>query len=52
MARKRYSDEDALRLLRKIDAHLHDGNLVNGITASLIEECTHLPARRLNRNVI
>ena len=25
MARKRYSDEDALKLLREIDAHLHDG---------------------------
>ncbi|SMC14784.1 transposase [Roseovarius aestuarii] len=25
MARKRYSDEDALRLLREIDVHLHDG---------------------------
>ncbi len=25
MARRRYSDEDALRLLRAIDVHLHDG---------------------------
>ena len=25
MARKRYSDEDALKVLREIDAHLHDG---------------------------
>lgn len=25
MARKRYSDEDTLRLLREIDVHLHDG---------------------------
>ena len=25
MARKRFSDEDALKLLREIDAHLHDG---------------------------
>lgn len=25
MARKRYSDEGALRLLREIDVHLHDG---------------------------
>ena len=25
MARKRYSDEDALKLLREIDVHLHDG---------------------------
>ena len=24
MARKRYSDEDVLKLLREIDAHLHD----------------------------
>ena len=25
MARKRFSDEDALKLLREIDVHLHDG---------------------------
>jgi len=25
MARKRYSDEDALKLLREIDVYLHDG---------------------------
>ena len=25
MARKRYSDEDVLTLLREIDVHLHDG---------------------------
>ena len=25
MARKRYSDEDVLQLLREIDVHLHDG---------------------------
>jgi len=25
MARKRYSDEDALKILREIDVHLHDG---------------------------
>ena len=25
MARKRYSDEDILKLLREIDVHLHDG---------------------------
>ncbi len=25
MARKRYSDEDALKVLREIDIHLHDG---------------------------
>lgn len=25
MARKRYSEEDAQRLLREIDVHLHDG---------------------------
>ena len=25
MERKRYSDEDALNILREIDAHLHDG---------------------------
>ena len=25
MARKRYTDEDVLKLLREIDVHLHDG---------------------------
>jgi putative transposase len=25
MARKRYSDEDVLKLLREIDVHVHDG---------------------------
>ena len=25
MARKRYSDEDSLKVLREIDVHLHDG---------------------------
>tara|TARA_Y100000385_G_C12676313_1_gene460127 strand:- start:209 stop:418 length:210 start_codon:yes stop_codon:yes gene_type:complete len=25
MARKRYSDEDALKILREIDIYLHDG---------------------------
>ena len=25
MARKRYSDEDALKVLREIDEHLYDG---------------------------
>lgn len=25
MARKRYSDEDALKILREVDVHLHDG---------------------------
>lgn len=30
MARKRYSDEGALRLLREIDVHLHDGMDVAG----------------------
>ena len=30
MARKCYSDEDVLKLLREIDDHLHDGlNVVN-----------------------
>jgi|SaaInlStandDraft_1057018.scaffolds.fasta_scaffold31409_3 hypothetical protein len=26
MARKRYFDEDVLKLLREIDVHLHDGS--------------------------
>lgn len=30
MARKRYSDEDALKVLREIEVHLHDGMDVVG----------------------
>ena len=26
MGRKRYTDEDVLKLLREIDVHLHDGS--------------------------
>ena len=32
MARKRYSDEDVLKLLREIDVHLHDGLDVVGLS--------------------
>ena len=30
MARKRYSDEDILKLLREIEVHLHDGTDFSG----------------------
>ena len=30
MARKRHSDEDALKILREIEVHLHDGMDVAG----------------------
>ena len=36
MARKCYSDEDVLKLLREIDVHLHDGlDVVSFMTAEL-----------------
>jgi hypothetical protein len=36
MARKRYSDEDVLKLLREIDVHLHDGlDVVSACVAKL-----------------
>jgi len=37
MAPKRYSDEDALKILREIDVHLHDG--LDVVSSSLL----HLP---------
>ena len=37
MARKRYSDEDALKVLREIDKHLHGG--MDVVSSSLL----HLP---------
>ena len=35
MARKRYSDEGALKILREIDVHLHDGLDVVSVCASV-----------------
>ena len=36
MARKRYSDEDVLKLLREIDVHLHDGSAIFDVSTSEI----------------
>lgn len=42
MARKRYSDEDALKLLREIDVHLHDGlNVVGACRKAGISDKTY-----------
>jgi len=39
MARKRYSDEDALKILREIDVHLHDGLDVVGASLRRRRRC-------------
>ena len=42
MARKRYSDEEALKLLREIDVHLHDGlDVVSACRKSGISDKTY-----------
>jgi hypothetical protein len=39
MARKRYSDEDALKVLREIDAYLYDGlNVVSSCRMAKISD--------------
>ena len=43
MARKRYLDEDALKILREIDVHLHDG--LDVVNSSLL----HLPQSSLQK---
>ncbi len=44
MARKRYSDEDALKLLREIDVHLHDGlDVVSACRKAGISDKTYYP---------
>ena len=47
MARKRYSDEDALKLLREIDVHLHDGlDVVGACRKAGISDKTYYGAVR------
>ena len=47
MARKRYSDEDALKLLREIDVHLHDGlDVVSACLKAGISDKTYYCLRK------
>ena len=42
MGRKQYSDEDALKILREIEVHLHDGlNVVSACRKAGISDKTH-----------
>ena len=42
MARRRYSDEDVLKLLREIDVHLHDGlDVVSACRKASISDKTY-----------
>ena len=48
MARKRYSDEDALKILREIDVHLHDGlDVVGACRKAGISDKTYYYWRKL-----
>ena len=47
MARKRYSDEDALKILREIDLYLHDGlDVVSSCRKSGISDKTYYHWRK------
>ena len=47
MARKRYSDENALTLLREIDVHLHDGlDVVNACRKAGISDKRYYYGRK------
>ena len=47
MGRKRYSDEDVLKLLREIDVHLHDGlDVVNACRKAGISDKSYYGAVR------
>ena len=47
MARKRYSDEDALKVLREIDVHLHDGlDVVSSCRKARISDKTYYHWRK------
>ena len=47
MARKRLSDEDALKVLRAIDVHLHDGlDVVSSCRKSGISDKTYYHWRK------
>ena len=49
MARKRYSDEDMLKLLREIDVHLHDGlDVVNACRKAGISDKSYYYWRTRN----
>ena len=49
MARKRYSDEDVLKLLREIDVHLHDGlDVVSACRKAGISDKSYYGPVRLN----
>ena len=53
MARKRYSDEDALKILREIDVHLHDGlDVVSACRKAGISDKTYYGAVRRMRTRI
>ena len=49
MARKRYSDEDALKVLREIDVNLHDGlDVVSSCRkAGIADKTCYIGARSL-----
>ena len=47
MARKRYSDEDTLKILREIDVHLHDGlDVVSACRKAEISDKTYYWVKR------
>ena len=47
MVRKRHSDEDALKVLREIDVHLHDGlDVVNSCRKAGISDKTYYHWRK------
>ena len=47
LARKRYSDEDALQVLREIDVHLHDGlDVVSSCCKAGISDKSYLHWRK------
>ena len=52
MARKRYSDEDALKVLREIDAYLYDGlNVVSSYRKAKISDKTYYYWRKKFRGL-
>ena len=54
MARKRYWDEDALKVLREIDVHLHDGLDVplQRLTGGVVIEVSVAVAIKMSRTAI
>ena len=47
MARKRYSDEDALNILCEIDVHLHDAVAVRTLVAVAVRTLVDVAVRTL-----